>query len=78
MLTMLARILGLLLAGICIYLLIKETGVDADISNWIQENTRSLTTLFTQMEIQRYIMAGIYLLGAIVGLLLVFMAGKRT
>ena len=77
MLALIARFLGLALAGICIYLLAKETGILHDLWCWIQDNATGVTSFFADIPFQRSMMAGVYLIGAIAGLLLFVFANRR-
>ncbi len=77
MLALIAKFLGLVLAVICIYLFARESGVLDGIVQVLQVNTVHVTQFFAGAEFHRILMAGVYLLGAVAGLLLFILAGKR-
>lgn len=77
MLTGFAKFLGLVLAVLCVYLFAKETGVLDDLWCALRDNLAGFTQFFASVEFNRIMMAGIYLIGAIAGLLLFALAARR-
>ena len=78
MLTGFAKFLGLVLAVVCVYLFARETGVLNDLWCWLRDNLAGSTQFFAGVEFHRMMMAGIYLIGAVAGLLLfIFANGRR-